>query len=125
MLHNAIGAEFREVADREHQGKPAKAGVAARTYDTTVDDLWDALTRRERIPRWFLPVSGELKLGGRYQLEGNAGGTIERCDPPTSFAATWEYGGDVTWIELKLAAESETSTRFVLEHVAHVDDERA
>src|SRR2546430_11475309 len=29
-----------------------------------------------------------LKLGGRYQLEGNAGGTIEGCDPPKSFFAT-------------------------------------
>ena len=30
----------------------------------------------ERIPRWFLPVSGDLRLGGRYQLEGNAGGEV-------------------------------------------------
>ena len=49
--------------------------------------LWDACTNAERIPRWFLPVSGDLRLGGRYQLEGNAGGTIERCDPPRSLRA--------------------------------------
>ena len=44
-------------------------------------------------PRWFLPVSGDLRPGGRYALEGNASGTIERCEPPHGFDATWEYGG--------------------------------
>src|SRR5690606_21550027 len=90
---------------------------------TTVDDLWDACTNPERLPRWFLPVTGDLQVGGRYQLEGQAGGTIERCDPPRSFAATWEFGGEVSWIEVTLAAAGD-GTRFTLEHVAHVDDER-
>jgi hypothetical protein len=70
-----------------------------------------------------MPVSGDLRVNGRYQLEGNASGTIERCDPPNGFAATWEYGGDVTWIEVRLSAEN-GGTRFELEHIAHVDDER-
>ena len=72
MLSRVIGAEFREVADREWDGKPAKAVVAARVYDTDPDDLWDALTNAERLPRWVAPISGELKLGGRYQLQGTA-----------------------------------------------------
>jgi uncharacterized protein YndB with AHSA1/START domain len=82
MFANALGAEFRRFEDRMHDGKPARVVVAARTYDTGTEDLWDALTSRERIPRWFLPIEGDLKLGGRYQLKGNAGGTISRCDPP-------------------------------------------
>ncbi|MGH9223767.1 MAG: hypothetical protein ACRD2W_08260 [Acidimicrobiales bacterium] len=45
----------------------------SRTYDTTVEDLFDACTSAERIPRWFLPVTGNLRVGGRYQLAGNAG----------------------------------------------------
>ncbi len=49
--------------------------VARRRYAGAVDEVWDALTNPERIPRWFLPISGELRLGGRYQLTGNAGGT--------------------------------------------------
>ena len=44
-----------------------------RTYETTIVDLWDAITSAERIPRRFLPISGDLRLGGRYQLEGHAG----------------------------------------------------
>jgi uncharacterized protein YndB with AHSA1/START domain len=96
----------------------------SRSYPTDLDDLWDACTSIERIARWFLPITGELKLGGHYQFENHAGGTIERCDPPHGFDATWEYGEDVSWIQVRLSAESAGVTRFELEHVAHVSDER-
>src|SRR5690349_16710857 len=56
-----IGAVTRKVETRLHDGQPARVVVATRTYDTTVDDLWDAVTSKERIPRWFLPVSGDLR----------------------------------------------------------------
>jgi hypothetical protein len=71
-----------------------------------------------------MPISGDLRPGGRYQLEGNASGTVERCDPPRSFAATWEYAEEVSWLEVRLEPEGGERTRLVLEHVAHVDDER-
>jgi hypothetical protein len=99
-----IGAVTRKVETRLHEGQPARVVAAARTYDTTVDDLWDAVTNKDRIPRWFLPVSGDLRLGGRYQLQGNAGGTITRCEPPRAVAMTWEFGGEVTWLEVTLEA---------------------
>jgi hypothetical protein len=54
----------------------------------------------------------------------NAGGTIERCDPPRSFAATWEFGDETTWIEVRLSEQPGGRIRFELEHVAHVADER-
>jgi len=95
---------------------------ATRTYDTSIDDLWEALTDPERIPRWFLPVSGDLHEGGRYQLEGNAGGTITRCRPPDLLAVTWEYGGDVSWVTVRLTSVSDEACRLELEHMAHPDD---
>src|SRR6266516_1276794 len=75
-------------------------------------------------PAGSCPVSGDLRPGGRYQLQGNASGTIERCDPPRSFAATWEFGDQMSWIEVRLMARQEGRTQLVLEHIAHVDDER-
>ena len=93
------------------------------TYDTDIDDLWDACTNAERIPRWFLPISGDLRVGGRYELTRNASGTIESCDPPRSFTATWEYGEKLSWIEVRLTPESENRTRFELEHIMFVDDQ--
>ncbi len=119
-----IGAVTRRLENRLHEGRPARVVVAARTYDTTVDDLWDAITSKERIPRWFLPISGDLRLGGRYQLQGNAGGTITRCEPPRVVAMTWEFGGDVTWLEVTLEPTSDGRAHLQLEHVAHVPEPR-
>ncbi len=119
-----INAVRRHVGTRVLEAGEARVVTVSQTYDATLDDVWDACTSAERIPRWFLPVKGELRLGGRYQLEGNAGGTIERCDPPKSFAATWEYGEEVSWIEVRLSPDPKGGTRFELEHTAPVSDER-
>jgi uncharacterized protein YndB with AHSA1/START domain len=123
-VDHQISAVSRQVGSRRLEAGQARVVTVAQAYDATVDDVWDACTSAERIPRWFMPITGELRLGGRYQLEGNASGTIERCDPPKSFAATWEYGGEVSWIEVRVSPQGEGRTRFELEHVAHVDDER-
>ncbi|HUZ14526.1 MAG TPA: SRPBCC family protein [Caulobacteraceae bacterium] len=116
-----LGRVRRTVRSFEKDGKPASTVTLTRLCDTSLDDLWDALTSRERIPRWFLPIAGELQAGGRYQLEGNAGGTITACTPPTHFAATWEFGGATSWIDVSLAPEGGRA-RMTLEHTAFVDD---
>ncbi|HEY0928982.1 MAG TPA: SRPBCC domain-containing protein [Gemmatimonas sp.] len=118
-----LGATVREVRHLEYRGQRARAVVAVRAYTTTRDDLWDALTNGERIPRWFLPISGELRVGGRYQFQGNAGGLIETCDAPTSLSVTWEYGAQITWVRVTLHVVNEESTRLELEHIAPVTDE--
>jgi uncharacterized protein YndB with AHSA1/START domain len=120
-IAKVLGPVDRKVRNFEKDGKPAAAVVLTRLYDTTVDDLWDALTSKERIPRWFLPIEGELKLGGKYQLTGNAGGTVTACTPPKHFAATWEFGGGVTWIDVTVSAER-GQARMTLEHIAILED---
>ncbi|MEZ5138897.1 MAG: hypothetical protein R2711_09075 [Acidimicrobiales bacterium] len=56
----------REVRTGERDGQATRIVVARRRYGTDVDDLWTALTDLERLPRWFLPVSGDLREGGTY-----------------------------------------------------------
>jgi len=122
-----ISAVARTVGTRTLEAGEARVITVARSFPDPVAEVWDACTTAERIQRWLMPVSGDLRLGGRYQLEGNAGGTVERCDPPRSFSATWEYGGEVSWIELRLEPEGgpdNPGARFTLEHIAHVDDAR-
>jgi uncharacterized protein YndB with AHSA1/START domain len=113
-----LGAVVRQVRSSERDGNPVKVVVASRTYSTTPDDLWNALTNPERLKRWFTPVSGDLRLGGRFQLEGNASGTITTCQRQKALAVTWEYGGDLSWVEVRLHAESGERTRLELEHSA-------
>ena len=81
-------------------------------------DLWDAVTGADRIPRWFAPVSGDLEPGGRYQVEGNAGGSITECVPLSHFALTWEFAGDVSWVEVRLAEDEAGGARLTLSHTA-------
>src|SRR5687768_8703824 len=119
-----IGATDRKLETVERDGKPARKVVATRVYQTDIEDAWNALTTRERIERWFAPIEGELRLGGRYQVKGNAGGTITTCDAPKHLAATWEFGGDVSWIDVHLEKVAANRTRLLLEHTAHVTDER-
>jgi len=116
-----LGAVTRTVQALERDGKPARMVVLTRTYETTVEDLWDAVTNPERLPRWFLPVSGDLRKGGRYQLQGNAGGEILACEAPAHLGLTWEFSGDVSWVDVRLAGE-DAGARLTLEHVAHLSD---
>ena len=119
-MTNLFGAEFRQVENREHLGKPALVAILIRSYDTTVEDLWDAITTPERLARWFTPVEGDLRLGGRYQLKGNAGGTITRCDRPEALDVTWEIMGGTSWVNVRVAADGKKA-RLTLEHIAHKD----
>jgi uncharacterized protein YndB with AHSA1/START domain len=99
-------------------GEDAVVLAIIETYDGEVDEIWDAVTSAERIPRWFLPVTGDLAVGGRYQLEGNAGGEVLSCEPPRAFGVTWEFGGDVSWVEVELTAVGGGRTRLELRHIA-------
>ncbi len=117
-----IAAVERSVSSLERDGQPARAATLARTYPTRLEDLWDAVTNGERIPRWFLPVSGELAPGGRYQLEGNAGGVITACGRPWHLALTWEFGGEVSWVELRLSQRGAGHARLTLTHTSHLSE---
>lgn len=118
----SLGAVTRTVTDLQREGKLARNVTLARTFDTTPDDLWDAVTDPERLPRWFLPVSGNLQPGGHYQLEGNAGGTITDCQPPRFLSLTWEFAGGVSWVEVRIGAEGDSQSRLTLSHICSVDD---
>lgn len=124
-VDHQISAVERKVGKRTIDAGEAHVVTISQTYATDQDDLWDAVTNIERIPRWLMPITGDLKVGGSYQLHGNANGTILTCDPPKNFTATWEYGGNVSWIDVSVHAEGDARARLVIEHIAVVGDEMA
>ena len=115
----------RGVESTERHGQAVRVQRLAQEYPTTIADVWNAVAT-ERIGRWFLPITGDLRLGGRYQLEGNAGGVVRDCRPPSdgvaSYHASWEFGGNVTWITVRLTETGDRRTRLELEHVAPTAD---
>jgi uncharacterized protein YndB with AHSA1/START domain len=117
----------REVGKAQTSAGEARVVRLRRTYDAPIEDVWDALTSPERIGRWFLPISGDYRIGGRYQFEGNAGGEILACERPSRLRASWVMGetagpADASVVELRLAPAGEGTT-LELEHTAVVPDE--
>lgn len=114
-----LHAVQRTVSGSERDGRLIRTVALARTYNASVENLWDAVTNAERIAHWFLPISGELELGGRYQLEGNAGGVITACEPSSHLGLTWEFAGDVSWVEVDVAETGTAQARLILTHRFH------
>ena len=106
----------RTVSSFERDGRPARSVTLGRSFPVDLEDLWDAVTNSERIPRWFLPITGELELGGRYQLEENAGGVITACEPSARYAVTWEFAEDTSWVEVRCTENAEGDARLELTH---------
>ena len=121
-VNEHLSAVERSVSLLPRDGQSTRAITIARSFPTTVEDLWDAVTSGERIPRWFLPISGQLELGGRYQFEGNAGGVITECEAPSHLGVTWEFGGDVSWVEVHVSDDGAGRARLTLTHTAHHAD---
>jgi uncharacterized protein YndB with AHSA1/START domain len=123
-----IQAVQREVGTGRIAAGEGRSVRLRRTYNAPIEDVWDALTNPSRIGRWFLPISGDYKVGGRFQFEGNAGGEILACERPNRMLVTWQYGDsgnptDISEVEVRLTATDDKTTVFELLHTAVVPDE--
>jgi uncharacterized protein YndB with AHSA1/START domain len=88
-------------------------------YDTSIEDLWEACTRPERLARWIARVSGDLRVGGTvdavFTSTWTGSGRIDVCDAPTHLLVTTGPGTDEeAEIEAWLSAEGDR-TRLVVE----------
>lgn len=113
-----------EAIEREVGRQPGTAGedigvLLRRSYDAEVEDVWNALTDPDRMKRWFLPVSGELREGGSFQLEGNASGDILTCDPPKLLRVT--FGAPNSIVEVRLSPTGDSQTTLELEHTVPIE----
>ena len=104
-LLEELAAIHRSVA-RDDAGDTVSVTLT-RAYDADAEDVWDALTNPERLPRWFYPVSGDLTVGGAFQFEGNAGGEILRCERPTQLRVT--FGGPESIVDLRLSTDGDAT----------------
>jgi Activator of Hsp90 ATPase homolog 1-like protein len=100
--------------DRKVEQLPAADGAGERvcvrmrrSYDTPIQDVWEAVTQPDRIGRWLLPISDDLRVGGSFHLEGNAGGQILTCEPPRLLRTT--FGDPNSIVELRLTLRVTTT----------------
>jgi len=117
-----FSATSRRVAALKRDGSDLRAITLACNCQATVEDLWNAVTSRERIPGWLLPVEGELRVGGRFQLEGNASGEITVCEPLSRLELTWEFGPDPSWVSVRFSPGEAGGSRLELVHTSVLSD---
>lgn len=125
-IADELNAIHRAVGHQPATGGAAGVRVALRrSYPAQVEDVWNAATDPDLLKRWFLPISGDLRTGGRFQLEGNAGGEILRCEPPRLLTVT--FGSETSVLHLRLSAEvgpggeRDGATVLELEHVVPLE----
>ena len=88
-------------------------------YPASPETLWQAITDRTHLRRWFIEPRGDLRLGGTFVLEGNAHGRILRCNPPRMLRVTWVYGPrHADEVEVRLTKSEGGGTVVELEHTS-------
>jgi uncharacterized protein YndB with AHSA1/START domain len=100
-----IGAISREVARQHTESGETVALTLQRRYDADQADVWQAITDPDRVRRWFLPLTGDLREGGNFQLEGNASGDIMTCEPPRHLMVT--FGGKSSIVDVQLSDDGQ------------------
>jgi uncharacterized protein YndB with AHSA1/START domain len=108
-----------ELRHRRISRGDARVAVFRRTYDAPIDDVWDACTNPERLARWYVPITGELRVGGTFEQHPMGSGVITRCDAPRELKLS--LGGGADEIELRLSEAGDAKTALELQHATTID----
>jgi uncharacterized protein YndB with AHSA1/START domain len=108
-----------ELRHRPIPAGDARVAVFTRTYETTIEDLWDACTNPDRLGRWYTTVAGDLRPGGTFSQVNMGSGTILVCDAPHLLKVS--LGGGADEIELRLSPGADGTTMLELQHATTLD----
>ena len=111
--------ELTQVLGRIDRDGDTVAVVFDRHYPTTPDDLWQACTDPERLARWFAPVSGDLRPGGRFTIHFDDADTpscrVVTCEAPTRLVWEWPVRDVPSLVTVEVSEDGQGS-RLVLRH---------
>ena len=118
LIDSHLAEIKRHVRLFDKEGKPAASVQLARRFDVGPRAVWNAITSPEEIAKYFGTITGDLKLGGSYAIQGNASGVIEACEPLAHVALTWEFAGDISWVELNMDPATRPGVSLELTHTS-------
>jgi len=99
-----------------------------------VERVWQAFTDPEALAAWFWParfhtsVTIDLRVGGRYRIDGSAGGLAVSGEylelvPPRLMRLLWRWDGGAEVTEVSLALRgSGHATVLRLRHAEFIDE---
>jgi uncharacterized protein YndB with AHSA1/START domain len=85
-------------------------------FDSSIEDVWDALTEPARLAKWIGKVEGDFHVGGLYRRSffgsGSEGtGRIEACQPPRRLIVRhFSESADEHLIEVTLMGDGDETT---------------
>ena len=109
-----------ELRHRRISRGDARVAVFKRTYDAPIEDVWDACTNPDRLRRWYVPVTGDLRVGGTFDQSPMGSGVILQCDAPHELKLS--LGGGADEIELRLSPTDDGQTALELQHATTIDE---
>jgi uncharacterized protein YndB with AHSA1/START domain len=111
-----------ELSRRMIPAGEARCATFRRTYDASIEDVWDACTNPDRLARWYQPVAGELRVGGTFTQGEMGNGRIVACEAPRLL--TIALGNGEVWpdqVELRLSSAADGGTVLEFEHATTLD----
>jgi uncharacterized protein YndB with AHSA1/START domain len=100
--------------------------VVERTYEAPIERVWDALTNKNQMRKWYFNVSDfKPEPGFKFEFTGGDENVQYRhlcevieADKPNKLSYTWQYENieGVSLVSIELFAERENSTRIKLTH---------
>jgi uncharacterized protein YndB with AHSA1/START domain len=90
-------------------------------YAAPAADVWDAMTRPDRLARWLATPHGTMRAGHTIILafgaSANAALRIDECEPRTRVSGGWAAPtGEVTTLRVDLAPAGPGRTGVTLDH---------
>lgn len=117
---DSLAEPLPELQHRRIPAGEARVAVFTRTYDAPIEDVWDACTNPDRLRRWYVPVTGELRVGGNFQQVNMGSGTVLACEKPRLLKLS--LGGGADEIELRLSSgPADGATTLELQHATTLD----
>ena len=100
--------------------------VIERTYEASIERVWEALTNKDQMKHWYFEIADfKAEVGFEFQFSaGSEGRTyLHKCkvveaNPITKVAYTWSYDGHVgqSLVTFELFSEDKNKTRLKLTH---------
>jgi uncharacterized protein YndB with AHSA1/START domain len=103
-------------------GRPLRARTSLMTQLALAPaDLWPMITDPDQLARWYGPIEGDLREGGRFTAAGGTGGRIETVEAPHLLGLAWGPDDAAGPLVLRLDPTDDGTTELVLEHTVELD----
>ena len=121
-----IGRQIGAVSRRSRTASTRAAGPRRRSRAAATTPRSTTCGTRSPTPSASALVPADQRRPATRRAlpaQGNAGGTITRCEPPRHLARDLGVRRRGSWVTVALTQDGDGGTRLELEHMAHVEDE--